>query len=220
MSTDLTATPDDSPGATLDPALLDGAVLFLNRAIHASGLQLAVTVSAYVTETFFAGDPAALTSKDPQKTASFRALCEREDLQMGASTLHRLVRIGQQARHLPADLAERLSMSQHRALLPVANAQHKQHLARLAVQHGWTTEQLTATVAAEHPQPPNHAGRPKKAEVLKWLDGLQRAAKARQDPAGFAVGYEALQASQQARVKADIQALHQELSALLAAIAG
>jgi hypothetical protein len=29
-----------------------------------------------------------------------------------------------------------------------------------------------------------------------------------------------LQASQQARVKADIQALHQELSALLAAIAG
>lgn len=33
-------------------------------------------------------------------------------------------------------------------------------------------------------------------------------------------GYEALQASDQARVKADIQALHQELSALLAVIAG
>jgi hypothetical protein len=33
-------------------------------------------------------------------------------------------------------------------------------------------------------------------------------------------GYEALQANDQARVKTDIQALHQEQSALLAAIAG
>ena len=218
MSTELTTPPADLPAP--DPALVDRAVLFLNRAMHASGLQLATTVSAYVTETFFAGDPAALSSKDSRKTASFRALCEREDLQMGVSTLHRLVRIGQQARHLPADLAERLSLAQHRALLPVPNALHKQHLARLAVQHGWTTEQLAATVAAEHPQPPRHAGRPKKAQVLKWLDGLQRAAQGRQDPSSFAAGYGALPPTEQARVKADISALHRDLTALLAAVAG
>ena len=62
----------------IDAKLLDGAVDFINRATHASGVQLAVTISEYVIDTFFGGNAGLLSSKDPTKTASFRALCERK----------------------------------------------------------------------------------------------------------------------------------------------
>jgi hypothetical protein len=204
----------------VDPALLDGAVLFLNRAIHVSGLELAMTVSAYVTETFFGGDAAALSRKDPQKTASFRALCERDDLQMGASTLHRLVRIGLQARHLPTDLAERLTLGHHRALLPVENTAHKQHLARLAVQHAWSADKLRATIAAEQPLPGKHPGRPKKPEVLKWLVAVRREVTVQQDVGTFAAEFAALPADEQLAARAEMQAMRQRLDDLLVAVAG
>jgi hypothetical protein len=204
----------------VDLDLLDGAVLFLNRAIHASGLQLAMTVSAYVTETFFGGDVAALSSKDSQKTASFRALCERDDLQMGASTLHRLVRIGQQARHLPADLSESLSLGHHRALLTVDDPRHKQHLARLAVQKGWTADKLRTTIAAEQPLPAHRPGRPKKAELLKWLGAVRREVTVQQDVGIFVAQFAELQADQQLAARAEMQAMRQRLDDLLMAVAG
>lgn len=169
-------------------------------------------------DTFFAGDMTALSSKDPQKTASFRALCDRDDLQMGASTLHRLVRIGQQARHLPADLAERLSLGHHRALLTVPNALHNQHLAREAVQHAWTAAKLTATIAAEQPQPAKRPGRPKKAELLKWLGSVRRQVTVRKDVQTFATDFGELAAADQGRAKAELQALRQRLDELLAAV--
>lgn len=212
MNDEITAPMSPTP----DIALLDGAVLWLNRAIQASGIQLAVRVSDYVLDTFFAGDIAALSSKDPLKTSSFRALCEREDLQMGASTLHRLVRIGVQARHLPADLAESLSLGHHRALLTVDNAAHKQHMAREAVRHGWSAEKLAATLAAEHPQPPQRPGRPKKPELLKWLGTVRREVSVRPDPRQFAGEFAGLPTADQAAAKAELQAIRQRLDELLA----
>ena len=201
---------------TPDVALLDGAVLWLNRTIQASGIQLAVQVSDYVLDTFFGGDISALSSKDPQKTASFRALCEREDLQMGASTLHRLVRIGQQARHLPADLSESLSLGHHRALLTVDNLAHKQHMAREAVRHGWSAEKLAETLAAEHPQAPQRPGRPRKPELLKWLGTVRREVAVRQDDRKFAKDFAVLHVADQAAAKAELRALRQRLDQLLA----
>jgi len=118
----------DLTSPTIDKSVLDGAVDFINRATHASGLQLAVLISEYVTDTFFGGDIGLLSSKDPTKIASFHALCQREDLQMGVSTLYRLVKIGHQVRQMPADLAESLTPAQHRALLSEPNPLHKQHL--------------------------------------------------------------------------------------------
>jgi len=204
----------------VDATLLDGAVLWLNRATQANGIQLAISVSQYILDTFFGGDFRALSSKDPHKTASFRALCEREDLELGASTLHRLVRIGHQARHLPADLAESLSIGHHRALLAVESAPHKQHLARLAVERGWTAEKLEATIAAEHPQPEHRPGRPKKAPVLKWLTAVRREVKAQADIPAFAWAFQQMQASEQASAKAGLHALRQDLEALWAAVDG
>jgi hypothetical protein len=99
LSTELAAVPADPAPAAVDSALLDGAVRFLQRAVHTSGLQLATQVSAYVIETFFAGDAAAMSSKDPHKTASFAALCAHPDLPMGPATLYGLVRSVQADRY-------------------------------------------------------------------------------------------------------------------------
>lgn len=218
MSTELSApVPRDT---AVDPALLDGAVLWLNRAVQSSGIELAVQVSEYVIDTFFAGDFALLTSHDPNKSASYRALCQREDLHMGAATLHRLVRIGQQVRHLPADVAQALTLRHHRALLTVANQQHRQHLARQALRHEWTSDRLASVIRAEKPLNGKPRGRPAQPAVVKWLAAVRRSSGENQDPREFAVAVGGLTAGEQADLRADLLALQRQIQALVAALPG
>lgn len=134
---------------------------------------------------------------------------------MGASTLNNLVRIGLQVQHLPADLADNLTMTHHRALLAVKQAPHKQKLARQAVKYAWTVQQLKATIAAEHPQPANHAGRPAKAALLKWLEGLQKASGDKQAGPAFAAEFGELKAVEQAAFQLELAALVTTLAAMV-----
>ena len=111
ISTDLThsaADPAPLPLATADLALVEGAVAWLNRTVQASGVQLAVEVSGYILATFFGGDFAAFADHDRTKPVSFRALLRHQQLQLGESTLYRLVRIGHHVGQLPQDVAEAL----------------------------------------------------------------------------------------------------------------
>ena len=202
----------------IDAKLLDGAVDFINRATHASGVQLAVTISEYVIDTFFGGNAGLLSSKDPTKTASFRALCERKDLHMGAATLFRLIRVGQQVRHLPSDLSENLSQAQHRALLAEPDGRQKAHFARQAVKHAWTAQKLSAEIAAKHPQEQPKPGRPHKAALLKWLGGLQRAAGDGLALPLVSEEFAELSADQQQKLTAEVAALQQMLADVLAAM--
>jgi hypothetical protein len=202
----------------IDPALLDSALRFLQRAVHTSGLQLATQVSAYVIDTFFGGDPAGISSKNPHKTASFAALCAHPDLPMGQATLYGLVRIGQQVRHLPPDLAEHLSLSHHRALLTVDNAAHKQHVARLAVQHAWSVAELRSVLAAEKPNEGKPRGRPALSPVVKWHSAVQRAVGSAVRPVEFAKDFSTLSAEEQARMRAELAGLRKLLQSLELAI--
>lgn len=214
------ATSIEVTAPAVDKSLLDGAVDFINRAARTSGHQLAKIVSEYIKDTFFGGDLSLLSSKDPTKTASFRALCDRQDLHVGVSTLYRLVKIGQQVQHLPADLADALTMTHHRALLAVADKPHKQKLARQAVQHGWSVQKLQSAIADEQPQQPNRSGRPLKPAVLKWLAAAKKAADDKRDPATFALEFAALETSEQLAVQSDLLALQAACAEVLAAIAG
>jgi len=212
------ATMTDLTPHAIDPNLLNGAVDFINRAIHASGTQLAAILSEYVIDTFFGGEVSLLSSKDPTKTASFRALCEHPGLQMGASTLHRLVKIGVQVSHLPADISENLTMTHHRALLTVQEPGKKASLARKAVKHHWTAQKLQEVIAAEFPQPADTRGRPTKPEVLKWLGALRTAAGDKRNPAAFAADFAKLTEVDQAATLLTMAELRSELDALLAAV--
>jgi hypothetical protein len=218
VSTELATQLADPAPPAIDPALLDSAVRFLQRAVHTSGLQLATHVSAYVVDTFFGGDPAGISSKDPHKTASFAALCAHPDLPMGRAALYSLVRIGQQVRHLAPDIAESLSLSHHRALLTVENAAHKQHVARLAVQHAWSVAQLRETLLAENPPVGKPRGRPALAPEVKWLGGVQRAAGPGLRAKDFAKGFARLPAGQQTSMRQELVALRKLLQSLELAI--
>lgn len=206
-----------SPPA-VEHALVDGAVQWLNRTVQVSGLQLATQVSAYVVETFFAGDFSELSNKDPGKNASFAALCAHPGLQMGQTTLYRLVRIGHQARHLPADLSERLTMSHHRELLKIEHVQHKQHLARLAVDHAWTVQELEDYIRSEQPATEKPRGRKPMPPVVKWLGSVQREAAQGLEPEAFAAHVAQLPASEKARVRAQVRELCEQMQALKKAL--
>ena len=131
--TDLAVTDVTKALAPQEQAKLDSAVAYLNQVTSETGLRLAMAVSDYVISTFFGGDPAKLSSRNSHKGASYSALCQRDDLEMGRTTLQRLVRIGLQVKAMPPELGSALTPGQHRALLVVAKPEQKVELAKQAL---------------------------------------------------------------------------------------
>ncbi len=86
--------------------------------------------------------------------------------------------------------------------------------------HGWTVQQLSATIAAEKPQPARPLGRPPKSPVLKWLGGVRTAAGQARDPVEFAADFAKLDDVAKAAALAQMQALREEIDGLLAVLGG
>ena len=182
---DLDLVPDAAPDSQGDPGLfaslelsdadqakVDAAVRWLNQQVLASGLELAAEVKRYVLETFFDGDYERFADPSRGKPLSFSALCRREDLELGEATLHRLVRIARQVEELPGEIGRRLSISQHRMLLPVTDPALKVELAEKAVVEGLTVEELGEAV--REAQPTNKSGRPPLPVIVKQQRQIQR----------------------------------------------
>lgn len=134
-----------------DDALVAATVADLNAAARKSGVELALEVSALVLRRFFDGDYAAYAAVDRDKEHSYRRLAAHPDLELSASTLQRLVRIGHQAATMPLALAESLSLRHHRALLTVADEEKREALAAEALRQRWTSDQLEAKARATRP---------------------------------------------------------------------
>lgn len=139
-------------GTPIDAEKLDEAVRFIHQTTILSGLDLARDVGRYVPDTFFDGDYASFANPSSGKEISFRALLERQDLLLGAATVYSFVRISHQLEYLPADLAARLTLSQHRALLPLPDPETRETLARRAVAEGWTVRHLMTEVRKRLPR--------------------------------------------------------------------
>lgn len=195
--------------AAAGQAKIDGAVAFLNNALRDSGVQLAVTVSDYVVQTFFGGDPKHLSSHDRTRAVTYGALCARKDLEMGAATLRRLVRIGLQVKELPAELAHELTPGQHRALLVVDSLEHKLELARATVAGQWTAEKLEEVISVERRKPEGEvkAGRPSKARLVKAAAAVTKAALALGAAEAFAVELAALSEADRAAVLLELRVM-------------
>jgi hypothetical protein len=155
-----------------DVAKVDAAVRWLNQQALASGLELAAEVKRYVLEAFFDGDYDRFIDPSRNKSLSFAALCRREDLELPAATLYRLIRIARQVEELPGDLGPRLTVRQHRALLPVTDPVQKVELARRAVDGDLTADKLEDAVRAV--QPTNKTGRPPLPVLVKQNRQIQR----------------------------------------------
>ncbi len=119
----------------VDAVLVDQAVKNINAIHAAKGLETARAIGEYLLKAFFGGslETFAATGK---KNLSFRALAEREDLNVGHSSLWYSVAVLDQLRMLPKDIGDSLPLSHHRLLLPVKDTEAKVALAKKAVESG------------------------------------------------------------------------------------
>ena len=130
----------------LDYVLLQEAVEFLRRERGRKGADLARVVGEYVLRVFFKGDYREFSRKSRSKPVMFRALLAHPDLPFSRSTLCTLVRVSQQLEKIPSEVAGRLSLAHHRALLPLEDDLLRQRLAKAAIRNSWTRERLEQEV--------------------------------------------------------------------------
>ena len=212
------------PAATelvqVDALKVESAITFLNQAMRESGLQLAQTVSEYVVQTFFDGDAAKLSLHGRAKANSYAALCDREDLEMGAATLKRLVRIGLQIKAMPPALAQALTPGQHRALLVVSEPEHKVELAKAAVAERWTAERLEEVIAARKPVDGTRRGRVPVPELVKDVQATAKKAGAWATNGTFDAEFRGLSDEDRATVLSAVRQIRDSAELVLSSIAG
>lgn len=155
----------------LDESLIREAVLHLNAVVEQSRLQLACRIGAYVLERFFGGKAENFRSR-ARRHASFRALSEHEDLQLGCTLLWRAVNVYDQLDLLPKEVVGALSYTHHTLLLPLSDAGEKVALARLAVEKGWSSDQLYAAVHQKR-KGGRKVGRPSTPSIVRRVQRLE-----------------------------------------------
>lgn len=154
----LIIVPDGQRRQTLpEDEKIERAVAYINDSVLGAGLELARQISEYVLNEFFDGDYARFVDPSRTKPASFRKLCRHANLAIGGHRLYTYVRIGQQLKRLPEDVAERLSVTHHRALLPLKSDKERLELAVRAADEEWTGTQLESEVRSR--LPPSTKGR-------------------------------------------------------------
>lgn len=155
---------------TIDPTLLDVTVAEINAKYRAGALDTMREIGTLIVGRFFDSSTAAFRSRGKHH-ASFRALAERADLEVSASTLWTSVKVVEHFELLGPDLASAISVSRHKALALAPSNEVKLELARQVADHEIATVQALAQAVrtAVPPLPPGHKkpGRPRVATVVK-----------------------------------------------------
>lgn len=135
-------SPESARGSGhIDQSLVERAVCDLNHIYMTKALQTACLIGEYVIDRFFGGDVEAFR-KGSCEHASFRALSKHQDLRVSPTYLWTAVAVVGQLRDLPEDLAQCLTLSHHRLLLPLKDASVKVALARMAVKQRLSKREL------------------------------------------------------------------------------
>jgi hypothetical protein len=141
-------TPDpgiDNPPARPVEAPLDEAVAYINEVCTRRGMEVMLEVGSFLLDRFYEGDPALLADRG-RRHPTFRALAERDDLQMSATWLWRAVWIFVQLPKLPEDAATRLPPTHHALLLPIRHRAAKRELAERAIEERMSSRELAVAV--------------------------------------------------------------------------
>ncbi len=157
----------------VDDETISEAVRYINERTILNGLQLAKEVGEYIVNTFFGGDYTKFADPSRSKSLSFRALLARKDLLLGKSTLYVFVRISEQLKLLPAEVATQLPLAHHRALLPLPDSKRKEALARRAVREEWPSRVLGKEVRKLLPK--SRQGRRPLPSFAKAIRGVAKA---------------------------------------------
>ena len=160
----------------VDRTLLDDAVAEINRIHTAKGLELARAIGNYVLQAFFEDDLDAF-GRAEKKHATFRALAQREDLQVSYATVWYSVAVLGQLRLLPENIGSALPMAHHKMLLPVKDPKTKVRLAKKAVEKHLTSREFAEEVkrAQAGEEKGSGGGRPRLPAFVKGLGRLKKA---------------------------------------------
>jgi len=169
----ITTTSDLPGGAVVDDKLLDQAVDEINEIYVRKGLEMYLDMGSYVLSTLFDGDPANFQDGGKEHV-SFRELAKRKDLIPSYSHLYNSVAVVAQLPLLPEDIREQLSISHHKALLPLKDEKAKERLAKKTVDKGLTADDLRAEVQKflDKIKGKSRAGRPPLPSFVKGINKL------------------------------------------------
>jgi len=170
--------PPESSGGSghIDQALVERAVCDLNHIYTTKALQTACLIGEYVINRFFGGDVEAFR-RGSCEHASFRALSKHQDLRFSPTYLWTAVAVVGQIRELPEDLAQCLSLSHHRLLLPLKDASVKVALARMAVKQNLSKRELGREIGRLVGSQARGAKRDMKVPVIEALSHLIEASE-------------------------------------------
>ncbi len=166
-----------TPGEILlDHELVDRAVAALKHIQQRSGLDVLVAIGRCLLQHFFDGDISAYHAKN-RRHISFRTLSKHQDLPYSASRLRLSIAVVEQLGQLPQGLGLELSVSHHRALLPITDVATKIRLAQQAREQDWSYRMLEQAVAelVELRPEGQRGGRPLLPEGVKQVRKLSRA---------------------------------------------
>jgi hypothetical protein len=132
----------------VDRTLINEAVKFINEKANETLYRGSEEIGAYLLKNFFANDIAVASSRKPHKSASYAALCRREDLSVHPATLSLMVRVAAQElffKQKKFNSAE-LSYTHKAELVKLPNTPDKIRLAQKALKSTFTTRLLSEEV--------------------------------------------------------------------------
>jgi len=130
---------EELPGArTSDDELLAKAVEEINGLYIRRGLEMALEMGKYVVDSFFDGDVENF-ARHNRDHVSFRALGNRDDLQVSYNTIWYATAVYAQQHKLPEACRLALPLTHQRLLLPVKDPKVKARLANKALKKQMST---------------------------------------------------------------------------------
>lgn len=210
---------DDLPLTSAEEAQVEQAVRTIRALLLAKRLEVAIGIHRYVLDEFFDGNWERYAVWGGQKSRAFEALRRHRDLGVGRESLQEWMKVGEQIRQLPPEVAHQLTVEHHRALLSLEDSAAKAQMAREAVAQDWTAKDLAAQVRTVVPTSSKpRRGRPAQPKAYKKLGEAYSQTKSidRSQLAQEASGWTA---SQRKYAKERAQALRELAEAMLAALA-
>ena len=128
--------------------LVQKAVHFINEKANETLYKGSEEIGAYLLTTFFDNDIEFASSRNPYKSASYTALCQRQDLLVRAGTLSVAVRVAAQEqffREKGFD-SQGLSYTHKAELVKLPNTEAKLSLAEETLESAYTTRALAEQV--------------------------------------------------------------------------
>lgn len=154
--------------------LAEEALRHIERLERRAKLELVIEIGDYLVEHFFEGNLDLARSFSPVKAKALKRLEELAPTRdIAPSQLRIAVSMSAQYRALPAAVRDRLTVRQHRALLPVKDGQEKSKLARRALADKLSGPALSEIIRRAHG--PAKTGPKPQGELERAINAARRA---------------------------------------------